>query len=365
MAPEPNRERSLRLSSTLAGLEMKLPAPLDKPADAPMPSSLEIQWPAGGGAQGRLALGSVLAGSYALESDAKGMRLARVALNFGGGESSVNEGQVVNVGGSVARLDLAGWLKLQPAAKNARPLADYLRSATLGVAELDYLGLAFRDITLDLAVSAAGLNITVGGPNVDGTLVIPAAGDSSEPWKLEFTKLHVEVAPHPGAQGSAVAAAAEPDELADPRAIPAVDFHAADFDWGERRLGAVQATLVKLGDGVGLRQLTVSGANFNVSATGEWRGKNSGMGRITGTLNSTDVQGTLKQLDYLPVIEAKTGRMDFDLNWAGRSHGREPESGGRPPAAVSGERANRRLESGRRPGPGPDQRCGAAQAAGA
>jgi uncharacterized protein (TIGR02099 family) len=321
MAPEPNRERSLRVSSTLAGLEMKLPAPLDKPADAPMPSWFEIQWPVSGGPQGRLALGSVLSGSYALESDAKGLRLSRLALALGGGESGVNEAQIVNVGGSVARLDLAGWLKLQPADKSARPLADYLRSAKLDVAELDYIGLAFRDVALELAVAAGGLSISIGGPNVDGTITVPAAADSTEPWKMQFTRLHVDPAPHSDAQESGSTAAAETNGFAGPRAIPAVEFHAADFNWGERQFGDVQATLVKLDDGVGLKQLTVTGANFNISATGDWRGNDSGLGHIAGALNSTDVQGTLKQLGYLPVIEGKTGRMDFDLNWAGPPSG--------------------------------------------
>jgi uncharacterized protein YhdP len=244
-----------------------------------------------------------------------------VALNFGGDESSVNEAQIVNVGGSVARLDLAGWLKLQPADKNARPLADYLSSAKLGVAELDYLGVAFRDITLDLAVTAGGLNITVGGPNVAGSIIVPATADSTEPWKLEFTRLHCDAAPGPEVHGSGSVTAEDADKSADPRAIPAVDFHAADFNWGERQFGDVQATLVKLEDGVGLKQLSVSGANFNISATGDWRGVDAGTGRITGTLNSTDVQGTLKQLGYLPVIEAKIGRMDFDLTWSGPPSG--------------------------------------------
>jgi uncharacterized protein YhdP len=98
MAPEPNRERSLRISSSLAGLETKLPAPLDKAADAPMPSWFEIQWPATGAPLGRLALGSVLSGSYALESNANGMRLAHLALSFGAGESSADRrDQIFNV----------------------------------------------------------------------------------------------------------------------------------------------------------------------------------------------------------------------------------------------------------------------------
>ncbi len=103
----------------------------------------------------------------------------------------------------------------------------------------------------------------------------------------------------------------------DPRSIPAIDFHAADTNWGERHLGDVQATLVKMDDGVSLQQLTVAGASFNVTAMGEWRGKDAGLGRIEGSLTSSDVQDTLKQLGYIPVIEARAGRMDFDLNWVG------------------------------------------------
>ena len=317
MAPEPNRERSLRLSSSLVGLEIKLPAPLDKAADAPLPSWLDLQWPAGGGAQGRLGLGSVLNGSFALDPDAKGMRLARLALTFGGGESGSSEAQMVNVGGSVGRLDLAGWLRLKPAEKNARPLADYLRSAKLKVAELDYLGLAFREVSLDLAATAGNLRIAVSGPNVAGTITVPLAADSTEPWNLQFDRLHFDVAD----AAESPSGAGSPSSSADPRTVPAIDLHAANVEWGERQVGDVQAKLVKLDDGVSLTQLTVAGGSFNVSAKGDWRGKDAGLGHIVGTLNSSDVQETIKQLGYIPVIEAKTGRMDFDLSWAGPPSG--------------------------------------------
>jgi uncharacterized protein (TIGR02099 family) len=323
MAPEPNRERSVRVNSSLAGLEMKLPAPMDKPADTPMPSWLEVQWPASGGAQGRLALGSVVTGSYALESAAGGMRLAHVTLNFGAEESNAGEAQIINVGGSVARLDLAGWLDLNTPDKDAKPLADYLRSAKLNVAELDYLGLEFRDISLDLAVTAAGLRVTVGGPNVAGTIALPRAEDSSEPWNLQFERLHFDAAPDP-APGSGAAGddrAPSDHSIGDPRAIPAVNFHAADLNWGERQLGDVRASLVKLDDGISLKELTITAGKFSVNAKGEWRGKDSGLGRIEGSIVSSDVQDTLKELGYAEVIDAKSGRVDFDLNWVGAPTG--------------------------------------------
>jgi len=92
--------------------------------------------------------------------------------------------QNFNVGGSVGRLDLAGWLNLNVADKNAKPVSDYLRTARLAVAELDYLGLAFRDVTLDLAAAEGGWRIAVGGPNVVGSITLPAAANSPEPWNL-------------------------------------------------------------------------------------------------------------------------------------------------------------------------------------
>jgi uncharacterized protein (TIGR02099 family) len=320
MAPEPNRERSLRVSSTLVGLEMKLPAPLDKPADTPMPSWFAVQWPAAGGPQGQLALGSVVSGAYALVSDANGMHLAHVALTFGSGESSASDTQIFNVGGSVARLDLAGWLKLNPHDNGAKPLSDYLRAASLQVAELDYLGLAFRDVSVKLSVAEGALHVAVGGPNVAGTIIVPSASDSIEPWNLEFERLHFDVAADPEPEAGADAnnhKRGNASNLGDPHGIPAINFHAADLTWGERQFGDVQATLIKLDDGIGLNQLNITSAHFNVSAKGEWRGKDAGSGRVEGTLTSSDVQDTLKALGYAEVIDAKSGRMDFDLSWVG------------------------------------------------
>ena len=336
ITPEPARERSLRVSSTLVGFELKLPAPLDKSASAPLPSWFEIQWPASGGPQGSFALGSVVNSTFALASDREGMRLSRASMNFGASEPGAGDPQILNVGGSVQRLDLGGWLGLSSSpGKDAKPLSYYMRSARLNVAELDYLGLAFRDVSLDLAVAERSWRINVGGPNVIGAITIPTAAGSVEPWNLQFDRLHFDVADSEdaavsgvnegvsaavnadaGANGSARTAAKIPAD-ADPRAVPAVNFHAREFIWGERDFGDVMATLTKQDFGVALKALDVSGPSFTISAEGEWRARDAGVSRIKGTLTSTDVQKTLKDLGYADVIEARLGKMDFDLTWEG------------------------------------------------
>jgi uncharacterized protein (TIGR02099 family) len=314
ITPEPARERSLRLSSTLVGLEMKLPAPLDKSAETPLPSWLEIQWPASGGPQGSFALGSLVSSSYALESDQSGMRLAHAAMTFGAGDANAGEPQILTVGGAVQRLDLGGWLRLSTPGKDAKPLSYYMRAARLNVAELDYLGLAFHDVSLDLAVAERNWRINVGGPNVIGAITIPSAAGSAEPWNLQFDRLHFDVA---GSEDSAGSAEANISADMNARAVPAVNFHATELIWGERQFGDVTATLAKQDFGVALKSLSVAGPSFTVSAQGEWRAKDAGVSRIKGTLASTDVQSTLKDLAYADVIEARSGKMEFDLTWDG------------------------------------------------
>jgi uncharacterized protein (TIGR02099 family) len=321
LAAEPARERSLRLSSTLAGLKLLLPAPLDKPASTPLPSWLEIQWPANGGPQGRFALGSLASGTYALESDANGTRLAHASVAFGADQPASADAQILNVGGSLERVDLAGWLALGAVGsdKNAKPLSYYLRSASMHVGELDYIGLAFHDIDLNLAASDSGLHIDVGGPDVSGTISVPSAGNSAVPWNLQFDRLKFEVAGRDDAddETSPEAVPAAAGGLADPRSVPALEFHAAQLVWGERHLGDARATFSKVDEGIRLKSLAITAPSFAVNASGEWRGKDAGTAHLSGAVTSTDVQSTMRDLGYADVIQAKSGKLDFDLTWGG------------------------------------------------
>jgi len=321
ITPAPARERSLRISSTLVGFDMKLPAPLDKSASTPLPSWLEIQWPESGGPQGSFALGTLVSSSYALETDRNGTRLAHASMTFGGSESGGGDAQILNIGGSVQRLDLGGWLRLSATGKDgtpgkdAKPLAYYMRGAKLNVAELDYLGLAFRDVSLEMAVSERSWRINVGGPNVVGVITVPSVEGSTEPWSLQFDRLHFDVADASAAAAGGGTENAPPDP--DPRTFPTVNFHAKELIWGERHFGDMTATLAKREDGVGFESMNVTAPTFTVTAQGEWRAKEAGVSRIKGVLTSTDVQGTLKDLGYEDVIQAKSGKMEFDLTWLG------------------------------------------------
>ena len=93
--------------------------------------------------------------------------------------------------------------------------------------------------------------------------------------------------------------------------MPALRFHAAELAWGDRQFGEVRATVVKLEDGVSLKELTATSASYGANATGDWRVSGS---RLKGVITSYDVGETMKQLGFAAVLEAKSGDLEFDLN---------------------------------------------------
>jgi uncharacterized protein (TIGR02099 family) len=322
LAPDPAREREVHLSASLSGLEVSLPAPLAKPSGRTWPSWVDIQWPSGGGMRVNLALGPVLRGAFITVSDGEGsaQRLTQAAVMFGDADPVFSDAQLVNIGGSIDRLNLTGWLQTLTPDKSGPPLTDYLRTANLQIAEVDFIGFTFHSVALGLAARADRWHIAVDGPELAGTISLPIGFDSAEPWDLRFDRV-VLAAPVAAASpdDSAAAAAIAPADAAvfGPRSVPAMRFSAGEVSWGKAQLGRVEATLAKRDDGVVLDQLTATSPNLQLQAHGEWRGKDTGLGRLAGDITSSDVEAALAQLGAPDVISAKTGRIDFDLNWVG------------------------------------------------
>jgi len=322
MAPEPARERSLHLTSSLAGLELGLPAPLHKAAEASLPTTVDVQWPAPAVTQVKVVMASVLRSDVTLDDNPGGFKVARAAVWFGGGEPTAADGSALTVGGQIEVFDLAGWLKLTAGAKPDKPLSSYLQSAKFTLGRVDYHGASLRDVTLELTTQDGGWRVAFDGPNVSGRMSLPGPNDPQAPWDLEFERLKfVDAEPAPAAPAAAAvpAAPARPDDAEkkptiDPRALPAVRFHAAELAWGDRQFGEVRATIEKLDDGVGLKEITATSTSFGLNASGEWR---IGGSHVKGVITSYDVGETMKQLGFAAVLEAKSGDLEFDLNWPG------------------------------------------------
>ncbi len=309
LAPDPERERSVHISTNLSGLELNFPQPLYKPLGQALPTSVELRWLSGGHLETRIALASLLRAAATMDSGANGLTLAHAAVNFGTAEATFSDTQLVNITGMIPTLDLTGWQSLASPPADSMPLSHYLTNAKFQVSQLHYLGLEFRDLGIAFRWLDDHWRIGFEGPNQAGMVILPSL-KSSEPWNVRFS--HLSLSSDSGAElrgNSAIGLS--------PRDVPAIDLHISQFNWGDRQLGDVQMNLSKVEDGVRLNQLKIAAPSFEIVVQGGWRGADAGIGHIEGFLNSTDVERTLTQLGYANAIAAKSGTLSFKMNWLG------------------------------------------------
>lgn len=312
VAPAPARERSVHLATTFVGLDSALPEPFRKAPARPLASTVDIQWPTGGGMQVAATLGPIVRAAFAFDSTTGDEKLAHASVMFGGADPVFADNQIVNIGGHMERLGLDGWQSLLGSDdKNARPLSYYLQEAKLDVERIDTVGLAFRKVELALQRNADHWRLSFDGPNIEGAVTVPAAG--SEPWDLQFKRLRMDDSDESAKPAPASVAA----KGMGPGSIPALKVQIDELNWGDWHLGNVQAAVSKTADGVILDRLDATSPSFSIKSQGEWRGKDAGLGHIAGVLQSTDVRTTLTQLGYADVMSGKSGRLDFDINWLG------------------------------------------------
>jgi uncharacterized protein YhdP len=231
---------------------------------------------------------------------------------------------IVTVGGSIGTLDLSGWLKLSAPAKSSKPLSNYLHSAKFTVSRSDYHGPVVprrhpRCGGKPRRLAHRGERAQCGGHDCPA-----GARRCGRPVGFGIRAPQLR---RRAATGGRTGAAADQPSAVDPRSIPAINFHAAELTWGDRQFGDVRVALAKLDDGISLKQLTVTGTGFEANAKGEWRGTNEGSGRVEGTIASTDVGDTLKELGFDEVLQAKSGHLEFDINWMGAPSADSLESG--------------------------------------
>ncbi len=310
----PARERRLRLASDLDGLGIELPAPLDKPAERRMRLSIDVRWPRAAEPRIDFSLGTLARGVLEWQASDAGARFARAAIGFGGAVPRFDPDDVLDLRGRIARVDLRGWSRFVPRGSNTAPSRVRV-GARLRIGELDYAALGIRDLELDLAATDGGWRIAFGGPNTDGTVRVPAVDGRTTPWDFDFSKLDVieptKVSRPPDSQATGAAPRVDPSRL------PAARIRVGRFTWAGRRLGAVQARVSAVADGLVLDDMTFTGRSFAAQLRGDWRGTGTGRGHLVGALTSSNVEETMADLGYVRVISGESGRVDFDLRWDG------------------------------------------------
>ncbi len=319
VAPEPALERTVRVTSNLTGIEIKLPQPLAKTETQALPSYVNFDWPRGGGLFVKAGLSSIARGYADLDISGAQTRLRRAAVIFGGDEpQSLPDEPGISIAGRLEQLDLSGWLAsaasdASGAAGAAPDLAEMLDGGQVQIGRLRFHGFEFREPVVNLSRDADHWHAEAEGPGIHGTVTLPRRAEAS-PIELKFSELTADFT----ADAAPNSPQASDDKLlTEPSSLPALSVLIDQLIWKGRPQGTLSAQLLKAGDGVTLDHITLQSPSFDFRAQGSWRGLKAGQCRLSGALRSNDVQATLAQFGYADIIQAKSGVLEFDLNWLG------------------------------------------------
>ena len=306
----PARPVRVRLETDLVGLGSALPYPMNKRADEPGPTRLELRWGSEDPPRltGRLGLGPGVALEFADDTD--GWRIRRGRLHFGDSLPRLPEGRGLAVDGSVNWLRPARWAELLGDEANSIDLPWEL---DLTAGEVYTMGSTLQDQSIRARPRSDGWLVELQGDFADGRLFWPREGTGNGQLLADLNRLRLTL-PDP-----------EPQLPANPRRLPAGKVMLDDLVIGRMRLGEVRARFEKTAGGLAVNWFSTESPAFSSQGSAAWLVTDDAggeqLGRLDMVLESSDVAAALEQLGYARGISGDRGRMALSASWDGAPAG--------------------------------------------
>ena len=308
---------AIEIGADLAALGIDLPRPLQKGADAVLPVTATLEFPA---AEERIRSHGVAEGLATWDIDflraAGNWDLERGVVQFGTGEAPVppdsEETRGLHLRGATNFVHFEDWLDLSREGVGQTGIAERIRSIDVAIDNLHILGQHLVDHRVRVDRSARDWLVQIAGDNVAGSVIVPYDFQSGRELAMDMERL---VLP-----GDDVLEGNERGDV-DPRALPPIVIKAAEFAIDGRYLGALDARFRHTADGLQSENITATDSSFDVGGSGGWvidesdpRGSRT---YVKARLTSRNVETTMQRLDYDPGIVADDLSMLFDLAWSG------------------------------------------------
>lgn len=299
----------LQLRSNLLGTSLNLPAPLQKPANQALATTIDAQLPLG---QGDIHVG--FDHRLALRvRESNGQTGVRVAL----GQRHVAEAPPrsgIVIAGRTPQLDAMDWAGLLQGDSASAGKDMPLRELDVQAGQLNLLGNQFANTRVRLQPASAGSRLHVDGSGIAGEVVIPESNSASVRGRLQ--RLHIAT-PAPSA-GHAPAAANQAAAQINPASIPPLEINIDDLRVGQARLGQIALRTRPVAGGMHITQLQARSAGHRIDVNGQWLGSGSNaQTRMAVEVGSNDFGGLLSALGLGGQLQGGRGTLTGDLRWAG------------------------------------------------
>jgi uncharacterized protein YhdP len=307
---------TLSLDSTLAGMRLDLPVPLQKPAAASLPLHLALPLPAGS-ADLQLAVADVLRARLRLPGD--GDRPLAGTVAFGTAMPDALPDAGLRIRGKAAKLDVSGWVQ-QAVAGAAGGDGPGLESIDVNADQALLFGRAIPAMHILAAPKGGVLGIDASSEALAGHFDVPTQDLRRRGITAQLQRLHWPKDNTPAPPGAAAAApAANPAATGiDPAALPPFHLLIDDLRLGEARLGQARLETWPTATGLHIDQLRALSKKVQITAGGDWDGNAADSHtRLRIDFAADDLGSLLGALGFEGLFEGGKTQARLDARWPG------------------------------------------------
>jgi uncharacterized protein (TIGR02099 family) len=299
-----NPGQRVTVTSDLDGIDIALPAPLAKAANAALPLSLSVGLPVVGGSID-LQLGGLMRLRGRLGSATQPFA-ARV--DFSGDASAPLPASGFEIGGSAPLLDLSGWMDFA-VAKSSGGDDGLLSGVDLQAQDLRAWDRDFGAARFTLKPSKTELSMAFDGANIAGNMEIPLADFRQRGVTAQFDRIYW---PDVGETETSAMAGENPAN------VPPLHIRIGDFRLGDSRFGTTVVESYPVANGTHFEQVSTHSKNVEMRARGDWTGKpGSDASDFSVDFSAHNLGRMLDTFGYAGVVEDGATVAHIQGHWAG------------------------------------------------
>ncbi len=306
---------AIRLESELAGLDVDLPAPLEKGPDIAWPTRLDLRLDEPF-QSAVVTIGDVL--DIQSERDADGWRMG---VSVDDKPADLPDAGL-RVRGELPRLNLDDWRqilsdRLTDVGNNA--VSELEAEIELSVAELIVAGVRMEQVAFDLGRDSTAWRARFDGPDIAGEVVVPIPLDSGRVVVADLERLHFDrIEPEGDIPELDQLEMSRKTSTENPMGRPPLHLLVETLRWGELDLGRARLESHPSAEGLEVELIDVSGPDLRFNGSGRWIWRDGRPeSQFSGRLTTDSIGPLLESAGYQSPLQAERTQLEVDLRWPG------------------------------------------------
>ncbi|MEQ1880418.1 MAG: YhdP family protein [Burkholderiales bacterium] len=301
-----NQSATLKLDSSLQGVESRLPAPFFKEAGTSLPLSLEWNERPSQKSRILLRLGPLAAAQIWLDGEQNSRRATLALGQEALGNLSAPDTEGIWIKGRLEEFDIDTWRNLLVEGGAAEGWV--LSRVNLAIENVDVVRRRFHNVRIDAIRKAAIWQTTLAGPDVAGN-VNWETGDRPKVTAL-LTRLQL---PRPTSEVRLGSLAQVPNN----DRLPAVDLSVEDFVFEGRVLGRLTILAEREVAGWKLTRLEILNPDSKLVLDGNWLLGEKSRTEIRARLNVSNLGSFLGRIGWPDAVRGGEVTVEGPISWSG------------------------------------------------